>query len=245
MEGAIQVVTLTLARFPRLAGRAWAFVQMGIARPALWRRRRDGLEFWKLCGSGTGEGFTPVPNTAVWAILAVWHDAAAAEAGLARPPFPAWRRRAAETWTVSLAPVSARGTWSQRTPFRPSDAPGGPLAVMTRGTIRPRALRGFWGKEPAVSQAIGRDPNVLFKAGIGEVPWRNQITFSIWPDAAAMTRFSRGCPHAEAVRAVRQGDWFAEELYARFHVTGTAGTWGGACPLAPPSPLTPGRKAAA
>jgi spheroidene monooxygenase len=54
-----------------------------------------------------------------------------------------------------------------------------------------------------------------------------------------MARFSRGCPHAEAVRAVREGDWFAEELYARFHVTGTAGTWGGACPL------TPGRKAAA
>lgn len=206
---------------------------MGLARPALWRAERRGLEFWKLCGSGTGEGFTPLPNTAVWAILAVWRDAEAAREGCAAAPQAAWRRRAAETWTAHLRPLSARGSWSRRTPFRVGEPVPAPLAVLTRGTIRPRAIRGFWRREPAISAVIGRDPNVRLKIGLGEVPWRNQITFSVWPDAASMRHFARCGPHASAIRAVRDGGWFSEELYARFAVIGSEGTWEGRCPLTP------------
>ena len=79
---------------------------------------------------------------------------------------------------------------------------------------------------------IGKDPNVIFKIGIGEVPWLHQVTFSIWPDAASMNQFARTGPHAEAIRAVRTEGWFKEELYARFVVLGDQGTWGGASPLA-------------
>ncbi|MEM1372618.1 MAG: spheroidene monooxygenase, partial [Pseudomonadota bacterium] len=52
--------------------RIWAFAMMGLARPAM--ARVEDIGFWKLCGSGTGEGFTPVPNTSVYAILASWPD---------------------------------------------------------------------------------------------------------------------------------------------------------------------------
>ena len=79
---------------------------------------------------------------------------------------------------------------------------------------------------------IGADPNVAFKIGIGEMPLLHQVTFSIWPDAASMTAFARGNgPHGRAIQAVREGDWFAEELYARFALLGTAGTWEGGDPL--------------
>ena len=44
-------------------------------------------------------------------------------------------------------------------------------------------------------------------------------------------------PHARAIRAVREGGWFAEELYARFQVVGEAGAWGGSSPLARPQPM--------
>ncbi len=223
-------MTVTICRFPRWRDRLWVFTQMGFARPALWRA--GGLEFWKLCGSGSGEGFTPRPNTRVWAILAVWSDEAAADRGLARAPFTRWSRRAEEMWTVRMTAISSRGSWSRRAPFRCADVSGGPIAVLTRGTIRPSALTKFWQREPAISEVIGRDPNVLFKIGIGEVPWRNQVTFSIWPDAAAMERFAHRGPHAAAIRAVRKNGWFAEELYARFSVIGCSGTWGGDCPLA-------------
>lgn len=196
--------------------------------------RVPGLAFWKLCGSGTGEGFTPVPNTGVYAILAVWPDAETARAQTrSAAAFQRYHRRARESWTVFLSPISSRGTWSGRTPFTASDAPAtGPIAALTRATIRPaRALR-FWKRVPNISQVIGRDPNVLFKIGIGEVPLLHQVTFSIWPDTDVMANFARkDGPHAQAIRAVREGDWFSEELYARFRVIGDSGSWNGADPL--------------
>ena len=46
----------------------WVFAQMALARPPLRRDRR--LVFCKLCGTGTGQGFTMRPDGKVWAILA-------------------------------------------------------------------------------------------------------------------------------------------------------------------------------
>ena len=103
---------------------------------------------------------------------------------------------------------------------------------MTRATVKPaRALR-FWGRVPDISAKVGADPNVMFKIGIGEVPLLHQVTFSVWPDTATMAAFARRGPHADAIRAVRDEGWFNEELYARFRLTGTSGTWQGHDPLA-------------
>jgi spheroidene monooxygenase len=205
---------------------------MGAARLAL--PRVPGIGFWKLCGSGTGEGFTPVPNTAVYAILATWADEAAARDRVTTAPvFNRYRDLAAESWTVFLAPTSARGKWSGRNPFAATtDAAPGPLAALTRATIKPSVALKFWRRAPGISDVIGEDPNVIFKIGIGELPLLHQVTFSIWPDTASMAAFARADgPHARAIRAVREGLWFSEELYARFRILGDAGTWGGVSPL--------------
>lgn len=186
--------------------------------------------FWKLFGSGTGEGFTPVPNTAVYAILVTWPSLDIAKDQIETAEvFRCYRSKAAESWTVFLAPKSARGKWDGRAPFAIAEVtPDGPLAVLTRATIRPRILRKFWGHVPGISEVIGRDPNVIFKIGVGEIPWLHQVTFSIWPDAQSMAAFAHADgPHAKAIRAVREGNWFAEELYARFAVVGEAGVWTG------------------
>ena len=193
------------------------------------------LRFWKLCGSGTGEGFTPIPNTAVWAILTIWPSEATARYRTGNEPlFQRWRARADESWSVYLSAIAVRGAWSGQRPFEVANEPGQPgaLAALTRATVRTRALTRFWGRVPAIEDMIGSDPNVVFKIGIGEIPWLHQVTFSIWPDAQAMNAFARtNGPHAEAIRAVRDGAWFREELYARFRVLGDAGSWGGSSPL--------------
>ena len=210
---------------------------MLLARFAL--PRVAGLHFWKLLGSGIGEGFTPLPNTAVYAILATWPDRATAERQLREAPiFRRYRQQASETWTVYLNPVSARGAWSGRTPFASAKtAHTGPIASLTRASVRLAHLPGFWLRVPAISRRIGSDSNVLFKIGVGEIPWLHQVTFSIWPDEASMTAFARhNGPHAHAIRAVREGGWFSEELYARFQVVGEAGVWGGSSPLAQSRP---------
>ena len=207
---------------------------MGAARLDFMRMQEVG--FWKLCGSGTGEGFTPVPNTSVWAILATWPDEDTARRNVAEAGvYRRWRSKAAEDWTVFLAPTACRGAWSGLAPFQAQAVPGdGPVAALTRATIKPSVLAKFWGRVPDISAVIGADPNVIFKIGIGEVPWLHQVTFSIWPDVATMDDFARKTdgPHAQAIQAVRDGGWFREELYARFAVLGDMGRWQGQSPLA-------------
>jgi len=223
----MQIVTLSLHRFDRIRDRAWAFGQMALARLAL--SRMPGLTFWKLCGSGTGEGFTPVPNTAVWAILAVWEDEDSSRAVDEAPVFRRYAARASDRMVIRLRPHSVRGAWAGATPFTPDDRSfSGPIAALTRATVRPGIALRFWRRVPDISRMIGSDPNVRFKIGIGEVPWLHQVTFSIWPDATTMAAFARDSgPHADAIRAVREGNWFREELYARFKVDGISGTWDG------------------
>lgn len=228
----METVSLSLFRYDSLAARLWAFAQMGLARRSL--RRTPGLLAWKLCGSGTGEGFTPVPNTGVYAILATWPNPEGARAGVTDAPvWCRWRARAAEDWTIFLAPTSVRGVWGGAQPFRVSANPEpGPLAALTRATIKPRVALKFWGQVPDISRVIGMDDHVAFKIGIGEVPLLHQVTFSIWPDTASMADFARADgPHARAIAAVRAGNWFSEELYARFRILGETGTWGGESPL--------------
>ena len=221
---------------------------MALARPKL-RQERE-LRFFKLCGSGTGEGFTPRPNWQVWAILAVWPNESAARRAIAGSPvWTAWRKRAAEAWTLYLDPTTARGSWSGVNPFLPDGAPerlapGEPVVALTRATLRPRHLGGFWGRVPGISHAIGDNADVAFKIGIGEVPFLHQVTFSVWPDAKTLSAFAHADgPHARAVRAVRAEGWFAEELYARFRLLGCEGQWEGGNPLShlplPPSQTPP------
>jgi len=231
----MQTVSLSLFRFNSIAARLWVLGQMGAARIAF--ARMPDVAFWKLCGSGTGEGFTPKPNWGVWAILAAWPDAETAKARIADARvYRRWRAVAQESWTVYLEPVASRGKWSGRAPFHAEPAPEAdsrPLAVLTRASLKPTKMMRFWQRVPDISSVIGSDPNVIFKIGIGEMPFLHQVTFSIWPDAASMTKFARGDgPHGRAICAVREGNWFAEELYARFAVTGSMGQWGGRDPLA-------------
>jgi spheroidene monooxygenase len=225
------IVSISFYRFSRLRDRVWALYMMGRARFSM--PGVPGIGFWKLCGSGSGEGFTPVPNTAVYAILATWPDEAAARQQTASADiFRTYRRRSDENWTIFLETASSRGVWSGEPLHATGRRLDGPLAALTRATVKPSVALKFWGRVPDISRMIGMDRNVAFKIGIGEVPLLHQVTFSIWPDTRAMAEFAReNGPHAAAIRSVRDGNWFAEELYARFAILGDAGSWGGGSPL--------------
>ena len=228
----MQSVTLSLFRFGTVSARVWAFAQMATARFAL--RREAGIGFFKLLGSGTGEGFTPIPNVSVYAILATWPDHVTAQSQIAKSPtFRRYRAYAVEDCTLYLTPSTARGEWDGQAPFVTDAEPtNGPIAALTRATVKPLNALRFWRRVPDISQVIGDDPNVLFKIGVGEVPLLHQVTFSIWPDTQTMAQFARhDGPHARAIKAVRDGAWFKEELYARFALKNIEGTWEGGCPL--------------
>ena len=203
---------------------------MGLAR--LHLSRVPQISFFKLFGTGSDDGFTfkvnPLTNTGVYAILAVWQNKNIAEKTISIDSlFHRYRDYSTQNWTIFLEPISVKGVWNGKQPFAPNgDKIDGQIVALTRATLKIRTMLSFWKKVPNVQKMIASDKNVLFKIGLGEVPLFNQVTFSIWPNAEAMESFARkNGPHADAIRAVRKGNWFSEELYARFKICGENGKW--------------------
>ena len=224
-----EVTTLSLFRFDGAANRAFAFGQMGLARAAL--RRMPGLRFHKLLGSGAGAGFSTKPDLSRYGLLCVWDDREAALAGTRDGAVHRrWRARSGGDVTFHLEPTRSRGQWDGCEPFRvdAQTVAGGPIVALTRATLRWSALVPFWTLVPAISDAAEDDEHRHFMAGLGEVPWKHQMTFSIWDDEAAMRDFSLKSPtHGVAVRRAFEEGWFSESLFARFNLLAVDGAWPG------------------
>ncbi len=227
------LVTLTLFGY-RWNQRAWAFAQMAFAP----RKLRDvtGLRFWKPLGSGHGSGFSLRPNWSRYGLLAVWESSAAADDFFEHSQaMRDYRRHAEEIWTVRLLPIQAHGSWSGVNPFLPLatvSSSSGPIAVLTRATIRWRRLTAFWGAVPNASRALDKSAGLLTSIGIGETPFFRQATFSLWRSEVDMQAFAYSTTaHREVIRRTRAEGWYREDLFARFVPIASAGTWNGNDPL--------------
>ncbi|OON69442.1 spheroidene monooxygenase [Hymenobacter sp. CRA2] len=231
----MSLTTLTIITV-RPAHRRWALARMGTVPPQL--KRVTGLRFHKLLGSGFDFGLRP--NLQRYGLLAVWDDAATAEQFFAtHPAWQDYQQRAEETWTAYLEPLQAHGAWDAQAPFTGEAAPktaDGPVAVLTRASIRLLRAWSFWQAVPPVSRAVAQAPGLLAAIGLGELPVIRQATFSVWESAALMRQYAYGAQHdgrhQDVVRRTRQERWYSEELFARFRVLRTTGTWDGHDPLA-------------
>ncbi|WP_226899868.1 spheroidene monooxygenase [Nonomuraea phyllanthi] len=231
------VSTSTIASFHLIRyGSAGAMKHMAFDRPLL--RRAGGLLFWRLLGTGRGRTMSLGADLRRWALFAVWRGEGDLEEFLRASPIAArWRAEACEAWHVRLAPVSSRGAWSGRDPFdglaaRRGGGDGGPVAVLTRASIRPGRLLAFYRSVPEVDELLRRQDGCLASIGMGEWPLARQATFSLWRDHEAVRAFAyRGRAHRRVIERVRAHDWYAEELFARFIPYASEGTWEGVDPL--------------
>jgi heme-degrading monooxygenase HmoA len=210
---------------------------------AMLRDRRPvaqspGHTFHRLLGTGSGTTFTPRDaDPTHWALLACWSDARAA-AGFERSDVVRrWDARAAgrggERFRAAMTPLASRGSWDGRQPFgdpgatagRPDDAVDGPVAALTRATLRWRTAAGFWRAVPPVARRLRESAGLVAAFGIGEAPVGRQGTFSIWRSAEALTAFAYGSDeHRQAIRQTPHAQWYAEELFARFAVVEAQGS---------------------
>ena len=216
------VASFTLARYP-------------VRRvPAVLASRRrmagtPGLRFVRHLGTGRGAAMGLGGDLRRWATFAVWDDDEALDTSL-----PVEAPRAAETWTVRLDPLGARGSWGGEQPL-PAErgTTDGPVAVLTRARLRVRSWPAFYRAVPAVEAALHAAPGVLAVVGVGEAPVGLQATFSLWRSTEAMESFAAAPgPHRDVARRARAEGWFAEDLFARFRPYASTGTWGGRDPLA-------------
>jgi heme-degrading monooxygenase HmoA len=231
-----QITTLTFFRFATFADRFWAFQMMQFAHGDL--KNVSGQTFYRLMGSGKGLGFNPLPDWSVYALLQVWRNESDADAFFANSKlFGRYRAHTSELWTVYMKNIAAKGLWNGRNPFEStteSGADGERLAVITRASIRLSKLRSFWSYVPRSQEPLTDARGLLFTKGIGEWPVTQMATFSLWENAEAMKEFAYKSPqHREAIKRTRELDWYREEMFSRFRVYRSEGTWNGGDPLPP------------
>lgn len=234
----MSVVTVTALRY-EFRARFGAFANMG--RVLMQPIRAEGLRFSKLMGSGIDFGL--IPDLSTYVHLGVWDDIQQAEAFKETSAYQQLSRGTETVQTLYLSPLKAHGLWDGQNPFAeggghgakgqgrivtwngpkdngPASCAPSPIAVLTRATIRPRALPDFWRHVPQARQRL-RDhaDNLLFGIGVGEVPLMQQCTISVWRDADAVDQYAyKQSGHREVVQLTRQRQWYSEELFARFTV---------------------------
>ncbi|MDB5156901.1 MAG: hypothetical protein JWR50_1608 [Mucilaginibacter sp.] len=226
------IVSLTIVRYRKLFI-PFALLAMAIHRLPLFRQK--GCTFWKLMGSGKNGTFDTKPDWQQWGLLAVWDDHASFEQ-FHHQSFIAfwWNFFFVEKWTILLSPLQSHGKWDGKEPFGnvQTDIYDGPVAVLTRATIRLNKLKHFWGNVDGIADLMSTAKGFIASFGIGEAPLYRQATFSMWESLEDIKAFAyRSKEHSEVIKKTRAENWYKEELFARFKPIATFGTIKGKDPL--------------
>lgn len=225
-----QVVTMSFFRYPA-RHRVWAMAQMWEVRKSL--SRFAGVRFFKPVGTGGSTGYSIRPDLSVYGLLVVWEDESLAEAFLSSPLCAEHLRRSTEHFAVMMWPRRSKGSWSGFSGWECHTAPHRTEAMctLTRATIKAGFLLDFWREVYPVSRAHENAEGLRFSKGIGEIPFVELATFSVWESQTAMEAFAYRGRHADAIAQTRRAGGFKEEMFTRFEPIRTWGTWNGTNPL--------------
>lgn len=209
------MVTLTFYNYKK--GFGWlGFLAMGWMRLPLWLNSE--ITFWKLLGVGQ-PGFKPQGDGRQWAVLIVWKK---------KSDKVYWWQKIlqakAEVKSFQLLPLFGHGLWSGIDPFahlKVEPTPASKIAVLTRASIKWSKAKLFWENVPAVADDLNQSFRPEFTAGVGEIPYIRQATFSVWKSEQEMKNFAyQHAAHKKVIEMTKQHNWYSEELFYRFAVAG-------------------------
>ena len=226
------IVSLTIVRY-RKSLIPFALLAMAVHRlPLIFTKQ---CTFWKLLGSGRNGTFDLQPDWQQWGLLAVWDDREAFDRFYNDSFINSWWNIfTTEKWTIVCEPLQSHGKWDSKEPFGKPDIKviDGPVAVLTRATIRLNKLKHFWANVDSVANIMADAPGFITSFGIGEAPVYRQATFSIWKSIEDVKAFAyTSKEHAEVIKKTRNENWYSEELFARFKIVDSLGTINGKNPL--------------
>ncbi|MEO6732356.1 MAG: DUF3291 domain-containing protein [Ferruginibacter sp.] len=234
-------VTLTIIRYPRRFT-YFALLAMAIHRFPFWFNKN--VSFFKLMGCGKNGTFDKNPDWQQWGILRVSNQSLDIESltddnlitGLHGSLINTWLRFfKCETWTIFLEPIEGHGSWDGKQAFgtlAPNSLYEGPIAILTRATIRISKLKAFWRNVSGVAAQMQNAEGLITSIGIGELPFIKQATFSVWQSKEAMKQFAyKMHQHTEVIKKTRKENWYSEDMFVRFKPVKTFGTIKGIDPL--------------
>ena len=206
--------------------RLWGYARFVVGRFGM--RDVPGLVMSKVMGSGDGGGFGLKPSSSRQALFGLFATEDAADAFLKSPIAHAYEQRAQEFCSAKLRAYSCKGSWSGQSIAVTAELPeNGPIATLTRASIRPFSALRFWQMQPASEVSLNAASGCLLATGVGEAPFFRQATFSLWESTAAMDAYARTGAHLAAIRAAHDGAFFSESMFARFVPLSLAGSWRG------------------
>ena len=183
--------------------------------------KTTGLRFYKLMGSGAGNGFSIKPDFSTFCLLADWETETDRLAFFEENDF--WKnylQRGTPTKHLLLKPTKTRGTWDGENPFEQRlHAPekGSPIAVVTRALFKPKYLYHFWKEVPQASLPVPNTPGHIFSKGVGELPLILQATVSVWENVESMYDYAyRNQKHIDMIKKTKQLGWYKEEMFTEF-----------------------------
>ncbi len=234
------LASLTIIRYPKIFIPFALFAMAMFRLPLAFNKK---ISFYKLMGSGKNGSFDKHPDWQQWAIMAV-HPAATELQFIQHKNLTdlygsfirSWIKFFnCETWTILLQPLEGHGTWDKQQPFGPlakQTAYDGIIAILTRATIRFSRLNAFWKNVDAVALQMLGAKGFITSAGVGEMPYIKQATFSVWETKEHMKQFAYQMKvHADVIRKTRKENWYSEEMFVRFRPIATIGTIKGKDPL--------------
>lgn len=214
-----KIVYFILFKFSQ--NKLWAFIQMG--RNNRFMKNQNGLIFYKFMGSGGRSGFSLRPDFSTYALLSVWENEDQAKSFLERNKLVSlYKKKCKQVRLLILKPFQSHGLWSGINPFKINDQQTiekSKVAIITRATLNYSKLISFWNSVPNSSKAISKAKGVYFFKGIGEIPFVQQATISLWDSIQDVINFAyKSEEHSEIVKRTRKEKWYKEELFSRFYV---------------------------
>ena len=166
------------------------------------------------------------PDFSTYAFLGVWDDESAyVNFKNTHPIFLAYQKMADTQRDLVLESQMSHGKWSGVNPFQQNKSSDfkikskQPAVVITRATLQWNRLFSFWLAVPAATRAIEEAEGIQYFKGIGEWPFIQQATLSIWDDFEAVNTFAyKGKKHSEIIKKTREKKWYKEDLFSRFHL---------------------------
>ena len=135
---------------------------------------------------------------------------------------------------MRLRRLGGRGTWRGVDPLEGMEDGdrSGRVAILPRADVRPKSWRAFGAAGKEVDAELHTADGLIGVIGVGEAPVGRLATFSLWESMSAARTYAYSMPrHQQVIDETREGDWYAEEMFARFEPYASTGTWDGRDPL--------------